>query len=352
MSSDAAPNDEVEPVGWDAIDHELGRLYGDRAAKRFGPILPMMLGGRDPLQGISVYKNLSPEPHYHFVTYGFSELYAKETNDPEVSGFGFELTFRLACSAEDPDEPPMWPLNLLQNIARYVFKTGNAFDEWHHMTLNGPIAIGQETDITAIMLVLDPELREIDTPHGHVKFLQVVGLSGDEYGLVQKGYFDQVASRVCSLAPLSITNIVRPSILRDESTRQAITSAEPGLPQRDVFGTIVEWSENSGRLEIRIGATIIPQLKQMLRRLLIKRESIAAYGNQTGVVFELGDRVGWRVEEPLLIVSINSDLVAFFENRLQPIRGEYREHESDAVKFSVVPVEIRDAQGNVIRTVG
>ena len=43
----------------------------------------------------------------------------------------------------------------------------------------------------------------MDTRNGHVKFLQVVGLCEDEYGLIEQGYFDQVASRICDLAPLS-----------------------------------------------------------------------------------------------------------------------------------------------------
>ncbi|MDI9654077.1 suppressor of fused domain protein, partial [Burkholderia cenocepacia] len=54
------------------------------------------LGGPDPLDGISVWRRAAPVPHWHFVTYGLSELYAKESDDPAVSGFGFELTMRVA----------------------------------------------------------------------------------------------------------------------------------------------------------------------------------------------------------------------------------------------------------------
>jgi suppressor of fused len=350
MSNESLDDHEVEPIGWDAIDGALARIYGGREPKHYGTILPMMLGGNDPLQGISVYKNVSPEPHYHFVTYGFSELYEKESDDPEFSGFGFELTFRLACGADDPDEPPPWPLNLLQNLARYVFKSGNAFDERHHMTLNGPIAIGQSTDITAIMLILDPELQEIDTRNGHVKFLQIVGLCEDEYGSIQQGYFDPVSTRVSALAPLAITDIFRPSILRDKAVLDAITSAEPDSTQREVFGTIVEWSDTSGQLELRIGATIIKQLKQMFRNLAANGDSIAVYGRGTGVVFELGSRSGWKVEEPLLIVSLTEDSAACVADELQPMRGEYQK--AGNVKITVAPVDIRDGEGNVVKTVG
>ena len=60
------------------------------------------------------------------VTYGFSELYDKESDNLEESGYGFELTFRLA-KREDEEEPPAWALNLLQNMGRYVFNSGNVF---------------------------------------------------------------------------------------------------------------------------------------------------------------------------------------------------------------------------------
>lgn len=63
--SDEEEFDAAEPIGWNAIDAALAPIYGDREPKHYGTILPAMLGGNDPLQGISVYKNLSPQPHYH-----------------------------------------------------------------------------------------------------------------------------------------------------------------------------------------------------------------------------------------------------------------------------------------------
>lgn len=50
----------------------------------------------------------------------------------DESGFGFELTFRLA-RAEAEREPPAWPINLLQNLARYVFTGGNSLREGHRL---------------------------------------------------------------------------------------------------------------------------------------------------------------------------------------------------------------------------
>lgn len=53
-----------------------------------------------------------------FISYGFSELYEKESADAARSGFGFELVLRLL--SEDPardavdSQPPVWPVNLMQ----------------------------------------------------------------------------------------------------------------------------------------------------------------------------------------------------------------------------------------------
>lgn len=76
-------------------------------------------------------------------SHGFSELYAKESDEPEVSGYGFELTFRLAIAPDTAAdaEPPRWAMNFLQNLARYVFQSGNVFKDGDWMTANGPIAL-------------------------------------------------------------------------------------------------------------------------------------------------------------------------------------------------------------------
>src|SRR5262245_16129374 len=116
--------DEVNAPGWDAIEAAFRPIYGDQEPKHYGTIIRASLGGPDPLDGISAYKRDDGSPHWHFVSLGLTELYSKETDDPKVSGYGFELTFRLACRPDDKD-PPIWALNLLQNLARHVFQSGN-----------------------------------------------------------------------------------------------------------------------------------------------------------------------------------------------------------------------------------
>src|SRR5262245_60213614 len=114
--------DDSSP-GWEAIDGALRPLYGDQQPRHYGTVIKWMIGGPDPLDGISAYKRTD---HWHFISYGLTELYSKESEDRNVSGHGFELTFRLRCRPED-ENPPVWALNFLQNLGRYVFQTGNVF---------------------------------------------------------------------------------------------------------------------------------------------------------------------------------------------------------------------------------
>ena len=172
--------DEDDSVGWDFIDTELVKIYSEQEPLHFAPTLHYAVGGEDPLDGISVYKSDKQTKHFHFVTYGFSELYYdEESAGGDFSKYGFELTFRLKMEKEDDNVN--WACNLLQNLAKYVFKSGKWFEEFHFIPANGPIRSGFDTEITALAFVLDPELGKIETPHGEVMFLQMVGLTTNEY---------------------------------------------------------------------------------------------------------------------------------------------------------------------------
>jgi hypothetical protein len=86
-------NSEFYADGWDAIDEEAKRIYpGQDNPKHYAALIKWRLGGPDPLDGISVYDG---GDYWHFVTYGLSELYEKESENKEWSGYGMEFTFKL-----------------------------------------------------------------------------------------------------------------------------------------------------------------------------------------------------------------------------------------------------------------
>ena len=167
-------------VGWLSIDKALEEIYRNQEPQHFAPTVPYALGGENPLDGISIYESSKQSSHFHFVSYGFSELYYNEERvGEEFSKFGFELTFRLKKKSHD--DATQWAINLMQNLAKYVFSSGKWFEEFHFIPANGPIRLEYDTDITAIAFVLDPELGKINTPNGEVSFLQMIGLTTAEY---------------------------------------------------------------------------------------------------------------------------------------------------------------------------
>ena len=92
--------------GFDTIADVMKKQYPDQNGLYYGTLLPYRLGGNDPLDGVEIWKSEKGMPHWHYVTYGFTELYDKESDDPQVSGYGFELTFRLKRGNEE--EPPVY----------------------------------------------------------------------------------------------------------------------------------------------------------------------------------------------------------------------------------------------------
>jgi len=171
---------EEDAVGWLAIDNQIEKFYEGQEPRHFAPSIPYSLGGENPLDGISIYESTKQIDHFHFVTYGFSELYYNEESaGEEFSGYGFELTFRLKKYSDEDNIH--WACNLLQNLAKYVFNSGKCFGEFHVIPANGPIRREYETEITAVAFIIDPEFGTIETPNGQVQFLQMVGLTTGEY---------------------------------------------------------------------------------------------------------------------------------------------------------------------------
>ncbi|MFI6045888.1 suppressor of fused domain protein [Nocardia sp. NPDC051321] len=198
-----------EAPGWNAIDGALRPLYGDIEPFHWATDHRWSLGGPDPLDGISAYSRTEPVPHWHYIGYGMTELYEKEWDNPEKSGWGFEFTFRLVRGPADT-EPPVWPANFLQNLARYVFQSGKWFEPGHTIKANGPIAADQpNSGIHAVGFTVDPELGTIETPHGSVRFLQIVGLTMPEYRAAQGGKTLALLEELAPHLPLYVTDVER-----------------------------------------------------------------------------------------------------------------------------------------------
>ncbi len=207
----AAYSEDTAP-GWDAIDQKLAEVYGIQDHRHWAPAVRHVLGGPDPLDGISVYRCAEGDGgHLHYVTFGFSSLYYDEAavNGP-FSGLGFELTIRV-LERDAPSDQPGWVCSLLQNLAKYIFKSNKWFEANQWLDARGPIRQNCDTDIVGMIFVPDPVLKTIETPHGRLEFLQIAGITTPELALIRDGVQTPAAmvEELRRSSPLLITDLLR-----------------------------------------------------------------------------------------------------------------------------------------------
>jgi suppressor of fused len=342
--------------GWDAIDVALSNVYGDQRPLHWAPPLHYAVGGSDPLDGISAYRRASPVPHWHFVTYGFSELYRKESPDAEVSGFGFELTLRVMTMA---DSAPGWAFDFLQNLARYVFSSGNTFLPGHYMNLNSPMALGHETTIWGMAITSDPELPPIDTPHGRIQFLQVVGVSVDELLAMKAWNCIAVLDLLRPRLPLLVTDLDRPSFTDDKEIACAVKagSEKEGSSTAFLFVGAADWrietSPDGGRVYLTLGANGVRDFRVVLPGRIPHGHDLAVSGKDKSIAFIPSERCSWTAQKGgQMAIYLTSEAAKDLATAVQPKRGKYAIDIFPGLSVEVVPSEIKNARGEVVEVVG
>jgi suppressor of fused len=193
--------------GWQSIQDALTALHGEREPHHFGTLHRYAEGGADPLDGVSAYAVDQPG-HWHFVSFGLSELYDMQSDDAGVSGWGFELTFRL-IRGEDEQDCPTWPVRFLQTLARYVFNTGAVFDDGHYIPMGGPITESGPPAMTGLVFAEDPQLAKLLTVNGTVKFIQAVCVTHDELGWVERHGAEDFIELYARRDPLLVSDLHR-----------------------------------------------------------------------------------------------------------------------------------------------
>ena len=179
----AAPEvkDEAEAVGWEAIEKEFERVYpGQTNPKHYGTIIKWIMGGNDPLDGISVYDG---GDYWHFVSFGLTEIYEKECDDPAVSGYGYELTMKLKkYQFEDEEAELKCICGILQMIARITFTKDELFAPYEYIYTGQTEGIDayRKSNLTGFITVPDPTVSAIDTENGRVEFLELIGMTDAE----------------------------------------------------------------------------------------------------------------------------------------------------------------------------
>ncbi|MFL0504818.1 suppressor of fused domain protein [Ureibacillus sp. 179-F W5.1 NHS] len=180
----AAEQEDWAP-GWKSIDSVFDNLYPNQSPAHYGTLLHSraIFGGDEYLDGYSIYD--SPKGFKHLVTYGMTELYTnEEAFGGEWSRWGYEMTIKLK---EQTNDECMWAIDMLSNLARYTFTQNRFFEPLQFIAGNGSsLHIGTDSNITALLVVNDTEAEGINTVHGKVEFMQLVGITQRELELLME----------------------------------------------------------------------------------------------------------------------------------------------------------------------
>lgn len=351
-------DDDNDTGGWDAINASLAQLYPGQEPRHSAPVRSALFGGDNPLAGISAYYSTQGWPHWHYITYGMSELYGKESDNPDCSGYGLELTFRLRALPGET-EAPSWAFDFLQNLARYVFRTGNVFQDGHWMTANGPIALGTPTSICSMAFASDPQLPAIATVNGRVEFLQVVGLTLEEERAASRWAPRKLLDALLPHMPLWITDLGRASLLDRPDVGAAVAAgmARDGSSSGHIFTdvlevTALEMCRAGPSVRVTLGARQVADLLTLLPLRLPFGRSLALAGSDWQLVFEPAEIDGAALEDQTLTVFICPVTLAAFASILAPRAGDYHMPGLAQVAWSVKQTIIRDADGAVVQTIG
>ncbi|QYF93772.1 suppressor of fused domain protein [Massilia sp. PAMC28688] len=356
---DPAASQPASPApGREAIAATLDVLYKGRQPRHFQNPQPMHAGGADPLDSISVWQRAEPVPHWHYVTYGLTDLFDKRSGSA-ASGFGFELTFRLAA---DPRalEAPLWPLHLLQSLARYVVRTGNGFHDGHRMSTNGPITLGTPTALCSLAFTFDPELPAIDTANGSVAFLQVVGLTRDEEAVAHKWDTRKLLATMHPCMPLYVTDLERHSFLTEPGVMVQATEGirKDGSSSSAAFTDLLDVRQRKRFLrkslvEITLGARQIEQLAEFLPLRLPFGKPFSLVGPRARLFFDLGRKNEVSIgRDGVVLFKVNAASVKDFATLLHPRKGVYKLPSFQQVLWDVKPTTIRNAEGDVVEVIG
>ena len=180
--------DEEWAPGWEAIEEAFKEIYGSQTPAHFGTLLTSraIFGGNEYLDGYSAYQ--SPKGYSHLVTFGMSELYANEERFGQAfSKWGYEMTIKLK------DETPaqcVWAMNMMGNLARYTFRSERWFEPNQYVgSANNPQSINlgrPESKITALLITNDTEIKTRNTIYGELAFLQLVGITTEEFDTIRR----------------------------------------------------------------------------------------------------------------------------------------------------------------------
>jgi suppressor of fused len=303
-----------------------GRRAIDAALRAYYPgQMPAVFGDNvGPLEEVRAYHHPATpgDPqHWHYVTLGLSELDAKRSTDNSISGWGFELTARVAVGRTDSG-PPAWPIRALAQLAGYVYTMKSPLAEGHHMNLGIPV--DQETStFTGFAFRGDVELGTMDTPNGLVSFLQAVTITTDEAELLSRWSVSSFLDLLANRTPLLVIDPSRASLLADprfaamiEERASREGSAESTIMAETLTWQSPIWSRDKIRLSLAPASLARKTLPALLQTRTRNGQPFRVMSGGRTLLVSPGPESHWTAEGSTLQLTVSpamvDELKAFF----------------------------------------
>jgi len=254
----------------------------------------------------------------------------------------------------------MWALNLLQNMGRYVFGSGNVFASGDYLDANGPICLGADTQLTALAFVEDPELPGVDTSNGKVEFLQMVGITEDELEAMKTWSTSGVLEASQADLPGYITDLSRDSLLRIPAIAETVQNGmeRDGSNTGFLFVDQLAWEPGRNRLFSKTPAVLTLGAKQagtvgkLLRGRLLKGKDLMLASQDLRVVLEPGAETGYEAGEHGVLLRLDEATADELSRKLLPKEDRIELACYQGFTIQVVKTHIKDQDGNVVSTIG
>ncbi|WP_394845518.1 suppressor of fused domain protein [Pendulispora brunnea] len=225
---------------------------------------PRPFGGREgqrfQLAGCFAIRIEEPVAHWLIVSRGFTELGEKEEADPNVSGWGFELTCRVPALSEEYDFG--WVIDWMQGIADSLAKNGTSLAPYHNMPMTDP---RNDDEICALVFVDDVALQPTASQNGKFNFLQMVGLTAGEFDALQGWQARSMVELIRQRNPLFLIG-KRESYLRDVEFAQHVAEGRErdGSSMGLLTGVALLWFQEAKELQIHLQDNVVPVFKSAI----------------------------------------------------------------------------------------
>lgn len=243
-----------------------------------------------PLSHFEIYLSDHKEPHWLYVTYGYSTLFA---NEPNNENYQTELVFRLK---KNEDTPPSWPLMFMANFGFFMINNNYLLCPGVNFPYNKPINPDSDSELCNVYCELDPELGTIDDKEDncHIMMVNLVALTNDEIKAIQQWNGQLFLEAMLNYVPLFITDLNRESLMKNEEFVKIWKKGveELGSTTEQIYADEEDFRYgeiNTGPF-FEINKKIFETIKNLMKSRLLKNKPLTIYiGDNDYLILNTGN---------------------------------------------------------------